>query len=88
MIRFANKTVYLACGQTDMRKSINGLAAVVEGSFDGFFGAIDRGACGFTFFWRQLGHAFEQFGNLAALAKESSLDLLECVGVVSRGKGD
>ncbi len=33
MIRFANKNVYLACGHTDMRKSINGLAAVVEGSF-------------------------------------------------------
>lgn len=28
----ANK-VYLACGCTDMRKSINGLSAMVEGSF-------------------------------------------------------
>jgi transposase len=27
------KAVYLACGRTDMRKSINGLAAVVEQSF-------------------------------------------------------
>ena len=25
--------MYLACGHTDMRKSINGLAAIVEGSF-------------------------------------------------------
>lgn len=32
-MRFDNKTVYLACGHTDMRKSINGLAAIVEGSF-------------------------------------------------------
>jgi len=28
-----NRKVYLACGNTDMRKSINGLAAVVEDSF-------------------------------------------------------
>jgi len=33
MIRFGDKTVYLACGRTDMRKNINGLAAIVEGSF-------------------------------------------------------
>ena len=33
MIRFAEKPVYLANGHTDMRKSINGLAAIVEGSF-------------------------------------------------------
>lgn len=33
MIRFGDKTVYLACGHTDMRKQINGLAAIVEGSF-------------------------------------------------------
>ena len=32
-MRFADKTVYLACGNTDMRKSINGLSAIVEGSF-------------------------------------------------------
>ncbi|HZW49268.1 MAG TPA: IS66 family insertion sequence element accessory protein TnpB [Bacillota bacterium] len=25
--------VFLACGHTDMRKSINGLAAIVENSF-------------------------------------------------------
>lgn len=30
---FAGRRVFLACGQTDMRKSINGLAAMVEGSF-------------------------------------------------------
>lgn len=30
---FAGRTIYLACGQTDMRKSINGLSAIVEGSF-------------------------------------------------------
>jgi len=33
MIHFDNKTVYLACGHTDMRKSINGLAIIVEASF-------------------------------------------------------
>jgi len=33
MIKFEDKTVYLACGHTDMRKQINGLAAIVEGSF-------------------------------------------------------
>jgi Transposase and inactivated derivatives len=33
MINFEGKKVYLACGKTDMRKSINGLAAIVEGTF-------------------------------------------------------
>ncbi len=33
MLRFEGKAVYLACGYTDMRKSINGLSAIVEGSF-------------------------------------------------------
>lgn len=33
MLRFDGKAVYLACGHTDMRKSINGLSAIVEGSF-------------------------------------------------------
>jgi len=33
MLSFTGKRVFLACGQTDMRKSINGLAAMVEGSF-------------------------------------------------------
>jgi transposase len=33
MLSFSGKSVYLACGATDMRKSINGLAAIVEGSF-------------------------------------------------------
>ena len=33
MLRFEGKDVYLACGYTDMRKSINGLSAIVEGSF-------------------------------------------------------
>lgn len=33
MINIAGKHCYLACGATDMRKSINGLAAIVEGSF-------------------------------------------------------
>ncbi len=33
MLSFEGKTVYLACGHTDMRKSINGLSAIVEGSF-------------------------------------------------------
>jgi transposase len=34
MMGFDGKRVYLACGRTDMRKSINGLAAIVEQSFD------------------------------------------------------
>jgi transposase len=33
MIAFGSKRIYLACGHTDMRKSINGLAAIVESSF-------------------------------------------------------
>ena len=41
--RFPQKTpVYLSCSSTDMRKSINGLAAIVQGSFelDPFKGAL------------------------------------------------
>ena len=41
--RFPAKTaVYLSCGHMDMRKSINGLAAVVQGAFelDPFQGAL------------------------------------------------
>lgn len=36
MIRRMNRktTVYLSCSKTDMRKSIDGLAAIVQGSFD------------------------------------------------------
>jgi len=34
MLNVTAKKVYLACGKTDMRKSINGLAAIVEGSFN------------------------------------------------------
>jgi len=33
MLTFDNKRIYLACGHTDMRKQIDGLAAIVEGSF-------------------------------------------------------
>jgi transposase len=33
MLRFRGSKVYLACGPTDMRKAINGLAALVEMSF-------------------------------------------------------
>ena len=33
MLSTGSKKVYLACGPTDMRKSINGLAAIVTGSF-------------------------------------------------------
>ena len=42
MLNFAGKRVYLACGETDMRKHIDGLAALVEGSFklDPFDGAL------------------------------------------------
>lgn len=34
MMRFGDKRVYLACGHTDMRKSINGLSAIVENNFN------------------------------------------------------
>ncbi len=34
MLSFGGKKVYLARGKTDMRKSINGLAAMIEGSFE------------------------------------------------------
>jgi len=42
MLSFAGKRVFLACGQTDMRKSINGLASIIESSFklNPFDGAI------------------------------------------------
>ncbi|WP_104371890.1 IS66 family insertion sequence element accessory protein TnpB [Desulfocucumis palustris] len=42
MLSFSGKRVFLACGQTDMRKNINRLAAIVEGSFklDPFDGAV------------------------------------------------
>ena len=33
MINWGDKTVFLACGSTDIRKSINGLSAIVEASF-------------------------------------------------------
>jgi len=34
MLTFDGKKIYLACGYTDMRKSINGLAAIVGNSFE------------------------------------------------------
>jgi len=42
MLNLSGKRVYLACGKTDMRKSINGLMAIVEGAFklDPFDGAL------------------------------------------------
>lgn len=42
MLKIEGKHVYLACGHTDMRKSIDGLSAIVEGSFklDPFNGAL------------------------------------------------
>lgn len=42
MISIGGKPCYLACGATDMRKSINGLAVIVEGSFqlDPFEGSL------------------------------------------------
>ena len=33
MLTLGDKQIYLACGPTDMRKQINGLAAIVAGSF-------------------------------------------------------
>jgi Transposase and inactivated derivatives len=42
MLSVGGKRAYLACGKTDMRKSINGLSALVEQSFnlDPFEGAL------------------------------------------------
>jgi transposase len=34
MLKFRGKKIFLACGPTDMRKEINGLAAIVELSFN------------------------------------------------------
>jgi len=34
MLNIGNRKVYLACGQTDMRKSINGLSVIVQESFN------------------------------------------------------
>jgi len=34
MMNFGDKPVYLCCGHTDMRKSINGLMALVKDSFE------------------------------------------------------
>lgn len=33
MLTFVGKPIYLSCGHTDMRKSINGLSQIVESSF-------------------------------------------------------
>jgi transposase len=42
MLSFTGKAVYLSCGHTDMRKSINGLMGIVKDSFslDPFTGAL------------------------------------------------
>jgi len=42
MVNLKDRRVYLACGGTDMRKSINGLMVLVESSFslDPFDGAL------------------------------------------------
>ena len=42
MLKLDGNRVYLACGHTDMRKSINGLSMIVESSFklDPFDGAL------------------------------------------------
>ena len=42
MLNLKDQRVYLACGGTDMRKSINGLMAIVESGFnlDPFDGAL------------------------------------------------
>jgi transposase len=42
MLKFSGARIYLACGATDMRKAINGLAALAETSFkqNPFEGAV------------------------------------------------
>jgi transposase len=34
MLKFEGKQIYLACGVTDMRKSINGLMLIVQNNFE------------------------------------------------------
>jgi transposase len=34
MLSYGEKPIYLCCGKTDMRKSINGLATLVKSSFE------------------------------------------------------
>jgi len=34
MLNFEDKKICLACGNTDMRKSINGLSAIIDGDFN------------------------------------------------------
>jgi transposase len=42
MLNVQGKKIYLACGATDLRRSINGLVAIIQSSFrlDPFTGAI------------------------------------------------
>ena len=47
MITFHGKRIYLCCGHTDMRKSINGLTALVQMSFE--LDPFDTAAAAFVF---------------------------------------
>jgi hypothetical protein len=42
MISFEGRRIYLACGITDGRKSINGLTAMVKYSFQKSIGGMSR----------------------------------------------
>jgi len=82
---------FSASGQRDVKRLLGqariqrGLAdrfaTLVERIFNRRLGHIDRRACGFLLFRRQLAQAFEKFGDLPALAEETGLHLLQRIGV-------
>ncbi len=58
-------------------------AALIEGRLDGFLDLVDCGAGSLLLLRRQFAQALEEFGDPAALAKETGLDLLQFVRVGS-----
>jgi hypothetical protein len=69
------------------RRLADHLAALVERGLDGRLGDVDRRTGCLLLLGRQLAEAFQQFGNLTALAKETGLHLLQCIGVGNGGEG-
>ncbi len=68
------------------RRLADRFAALVERSFDGALGDVDRRAGGFSLLGRQLAQALQEFGDLAALAEEAGLDLFQRIGVGNGGE--
>ncbi|MPM88883.1 hypothetical protein SDC9_135987 [bioreactor metagenome] len=69
-------------GQTRLQGSLaNGFTALVECGFDRSLGNVDCRTGSLLFFGRELAQALQEFGNLAALAKEAGFYLLQCVRV-------